>query len=474
VREFLSVRARAVVKGVGISDTSALQIPETHYARSGDVSIAYQVVGEGPFDVVLVPAFSHVELAWTMSSHHRVIPRRLASFARLIFFDRRGMGMSDRTGLEMLETRMDDVRAVMDAAGSERAALFGMMDGGALSMLFAATYPERTTALVLFSAWARTMWAADYPLGISEERRREVVDARMRLFFGSREDAVAVVRGYLGPEPSDQEVLADVDYLRRAAGSPRTFDTYLQMYNALDVRQALPAIRVPTLVVHGTVDVPDPAQSARYLADRISGARTLELTGEHRVPGRAALDRALDETKSFLYAAWDGGAWEEPEPDRVLATVLFTDIVGSTDRAARLGDRDWRQLLGRHHELVRRQLVRFRGKEVDTAGDGFLASFDGPARAIRCAEAVVEGVHALGLEVRAGLHTGECELFDGKVAGIAVHTGARVASQAAPGEVLVSSTVKDLVAGSGLTFQDRGTHKLKGVPGEWRLYAVEA
>jgi class 3 adenylate cyclase len=297
----------------------------------------------------------------------------------------------------------------------------------------------------------------------------------MSFFGGSREAAASTARRTArGSEPSDEDVLADIDYLRRACANPRTLEAYLDAYFEIDIRRVLPGIRAPILLIHGTDASLYPIEGARYMAERIPGGRLLELPGAEMIPWGADLRRALDETEAFFMEAWESGAWEEPEPDRLLATILFTDIVESSQRAVEMGDRAWRELLGRHHQLVRRQLVRFRGREVDTAGDGFLASFDGPARAIRCAEAIVEGVHALGLEVRAGLHTGECELLDGKVAGIAVHTGARVASEAAPGEVLVSSTVRDLVAGSGLSFQDRGLRELKGVPGEWRLYAVES
>jgi pimeloyl-ACP methyl ester carboxylesterase len=450
-----------------------VQTPETRYARSGDVSIAYQVVGDGPFDVVLMTAFSHVELAWSHPLHHGEVPRRLSEFARLIFLDRRGMGMSDRVTGESLETRMDDIRAVMDAAGSRRAALFGMAEGGAISLVFAATYPERTSALVLFATLPRTMWAADYPWGLTEEQASAMRKIFMQLFFGSRQEALEVARLWRGPGLGDDELFEDIDYLRRAAGSPRTMEAYQALLREIDVRQVLPGIRAPTLLIHGAEASPFSVDGARYMARQIPAARLLELPGAPMLPAGADLRRALDEAEAFLKDAWEGGAWDEPEPDCVLATVMFTDIVDSSARAVELGDRAWRETLQRHHELVRRQLVRFRGREIDNAGDGFLASFDGPARAIRCAQAVVEGVHALGLEVRAGLHTGECELLDGKVAGIAVHTGARVASHAEPGEVLVSSTVKDLVAGSGLAFQDRGAHELKGVPGEWRLFAVE-
>jgi class 3 adenylate cyclase len=451
-----------------------VQRPEAQYARSGDVSIAYQVVGDGPLDVIFSAGVSHVELLWEMRTVQTRIAERLASFARLIVFDKRGVGMSDRVaGVPPLETRMDDLRAVMDAAGSSRAALFGLEDAAVMGLLFAATYPERVSALVLLNASARGMWAPDYPWGFSEEQLREVKENVRRSFFGPRdEEAFEDMRQRLG-NLGDEEFALLRNYLRRAVASPGALDTLTTMLHDADVRQVLPAIRVPTLLVHGTENVVIPIERARYAAERIPGARLLELPGEGFVPIGAALDRTLDETERFLTGVWDSGGWDEHDLDRVLATVMFTDIVGSSERAVELGDRAWRELLGRHHELVRRQLARFRGKEVDTAGDGFLASFDGPARAIRCAEAIVEGVHALGLEVRAGLHTGECELLDGKVAGVAVHTGARVAAQAEPGEVLVSSTVKDLVAGSGLRFQDRGQHELKGLPGEWRLFAVE-
>jgi class 3 adenylate cyclase len=444
--------------------------PKTRYARSGDVSIAYQVVGEGPFDVVFHPGFfSHVELMRTMPTFQGRIVDRLASFARVIVFDQRGMGMSDRvSGAPTLETRMDDVRAVMDAAGSSRAAHFSVTAGGPMSLLCAATYPDRTTALVLFSGFARQLWAPDYPWGWTEERHRIIHEAFKQLFFGSHDEAVAAL-GSVGLSWPDEEL----DYYRGAAVSPGTIDVMATMNREVDVRHVLPAVRVPTMLVHGTANVVWPIEVARDLAERIRGARLLELAGEGNIPSTAAFERAMDKVEEFLKEVWTSGGWEEPESDRVLATVLFTDIVDSSGHAASLGDRAWHELLERHHELVRHQLVRYRGREVNTAGDGFFASFDGPARAIRCAQAIVAGVGELGLDVRAGLHTGECELMEGKVAGIAVHTGARVASHASPGEVLVSSTVKDLVAGSGITFQDRGVHELKGVPGEWHLFSVD-
>jgi class 3 adenylate cyclase len=406
---------------------------------------------------------------WSMPSYERRIADRLASFSRLIVFDQRGMGLSDRVGgAPTLEARMDDVRAVMDAVGSNRAAIVSMGTGVPMGVLFAATYPDRTSALVLLRGYAREMWAPDYPWGWTVERQRGLIEAYQLLFFASREEAGEALRAFGFVYDED-----DLEYFRRAAVTPGTLSAIGAMNREVDVRHVLPSVRVPTLLVHSAEETAGayPIGGARLMAERIPGARLVELPGDN-ILAVESLERALDETSRFLRGVWEAGRWEETETDRVLATVLVTDIVGSSERAAALGDRGWRELLERHHELVRRQLLLYRGKEVDTAGDGFLASFDGPARAIRCASAIVTGVRELGLEVRAGLHTGECELVEGKVAGIAVHTGARVASEAAAGEVLVSSTVKDLVAGSGIAFEDRGLHELKGIPGEWRLFAV--
>jgi class 3 adenylate cyclase/dienelactone hydrolase len=442
--------------------------PETYYARSGDISIAYQVLGAGPFDVVFVPpAVSNVELAWEVPGA-RVFLEQLASFSRLIHFDKRGTGMSDRVvGAPTLETRMDDVRAVMDAASSERAALVGWSEGVAMSALFAATYPERTWALVLYGGKARELRAPDYPWGETEaEALRAIAEERAS-------DPSAVVEETVRsgmPTGSAAEVAAMARWIRQSA-SPGALEALSRMNIQIDIRHVVPAIRVPTLVLHNTRDRWVEVERGRDLARRIPGAAFVEFPIDGHMTPAADLPPVLAEIERFLRDVWETAAVAQ-EPDRVLATVMFTDIVGSTETAAEVGDPRWRELLERHHALIRRELVRARGEEVDTAGDGFFAAFDGPARAIRCGCAIAESVKELGLDVRVGLHTGECELIDGKVAGIAVHTGARVAAKAARGEVLVSSTVKDLVAGSGLTFEDRGAHELAGIPGVWRLFSV--
>jgi pimeloyl-ACP methyl ester carboxylesterase len=444
--------------------------PETRYAKSGDLNIAYQVTGDGPFDLVFVPGYvTHLELHWDIPSFVPVL-ERLGSFARLIRFDKRGTGMSDRvSGAPTLEARMDDVRAVMDAVGSERAAIYGLSEGAAMALLFAATYPDRTAALAVRSAFPRRMWAPDYPWGRTEQDYEREVAGALEV-FGPRERALADVHR-LGQ--FDEAETTSFLRLLRWGSSPGALEAPHRMNKEIDVRHVLPAVRVPTLLLHGSEDTVVPLEVAQYMATKIPAARIIEVPGAgHLAFGKAALDTAA-ELEQFLTEAWEGGAWEEAEPERVLATVLFTDIVGSTAKAAEIGDRAWRELLEQHHRLIRRELVRFRGAELDVAGDGFFARFDGPARAVRCARAISAGVRELGLELRAGLHTGECELLDGKVGGIAVHIGARVAKEAQPGEVIVSSTVKDLVAGSGLRFRDRGAATLKGVADEWRLYAVE-
>jgi pimeloyl-ACP methyl ester carboxylesterase len=445
---------------------------ETRYARSGDVHIAYQVTGDGPFDLVFVPGFvTHMEWQWRLPGFGDFL-RQLGSIARLIRFDKRGTGMSDPvSGAPSLETRMDDVRAVMDAVGSRRAAFYGLSEGAAMSILFAATYPERVAALVVRSCSPRTMWAPDFPWGRSAEAYEHEMEQALRV-YANRAEAHDVVRG-LGMRTED-ELEAYIDLLRYGA-SPGMLEALYRMNREIDVRDVLPTVRVPALVMHGTEDQIVPVEVGRYTAQRLRAARFVELPGVgHLALGGPSSERILAEIDGFLTEVWRSGGWEEAEPERMLSTVLFTDIVGSSDRAVALGDRAWRELLERHHSIVRRELVRFRGTEVDTAGDGFFVAFDGPARAIRCARSIVDELAAIGLDVRAGLHTGECEVANGKIAGIAVHTGARVAAHAAAREVVVSSTVRDLVAGSGIEFADRGVRELKGIPGEWRLFAVEA
>jgi pimeloyl-ACP methyl ester carboxylesterase len=448
-----------------------MMMPETRYALSGDVHIAYQLSGEGPFDLVFVPGFvTHMELQWKLPGFAEFLAD-LGSFARLIRFDKRGTGMSDPVaGAPSLETRMDDVRAVMDTVGSKRAAFYGLSEGAAMSILFAATYPERTAALVVRSCSPRTMWAPDYPWGRSEDAYRREVDQALQV-HGSRSEARAAMRD-VGMQDGE-EIEAFIDYVRLAT-SPGMLEGLYRMNKEIDIREVLPAVRVPTLVMHGSDDALVPVGAGAYTAHRLRSARFVEIAGMGHLALRGGGDRLQIEIQEFLTGVWQTGGWEQSESDRMLATVLFTDIVDATTKAIELGDRRWSELLERHHAFVRRELLRFRGREVDTAGDGFFATFDGPARAIRCARSIVDGVHDLGLAVRAGLHTGECEVADGKVSGIAVHTGARVAAQALADEVLVSSTVKDLVAGSGITFAERGVRELKGIPGEWRLFAVDA
>ena len=444
---------------------------ETRYARSGDVHIAYQVVGDGPFDLVFVPGFvTHLELNWKLPGM-AASQLQMAAFSRMVRFDKRGTGMSDPvSGAPTLELRMDDVRAVLDAIGAQRAAFYGVSEGASLALLFAATYPERTAALVIRSAVPRTLWAHDYPWGSTEEAYRERVERELQI-FGPRAKGLEAVHE-LGTFDEDGAAQF-LDYLRYGA-SPGMLEALLRMNRDIDIRHVLGAVRVPTLVLHGADDKVVPLEAAEYIAQRIPGAQLQVIEGVGHLAIGDGASRVSTATGEFLTSVWESGGWNDEEPDRALATVLFTDIVGSSDRAVSLGDRAWRELLERHHAIVRRELVRFRGTEVDTAGDGFFAAFDGPARAIRCACSIVDALAGIGLDVRAGLHTGECEVANGKIAGIAVHTGARVAAHAAAREIVVSSTVRDLVAGSGIEFADRGVHELKGIPGEWRLFAVAA
>jgi class 3 adenylate cyclase/pimeloyl-ACP methyl ester carboxylesterase len=442
-----------------------MQSPETQYAKSGGVNIAYQVAGDGPVDLVYVPGWvSHVELAWELPDLARGF-ERLASFSRLILFDKRGTGMSDPVAeheLPSLEQRMDDVRAVMDAVGSERAAIFGASEGGNMSMLFAASYPERTAALAIFGSTAKRIRSDDYPWAPTWEARQAA--------FAYVEENWTTGLGWEEMAPSlDPARLAELGRYYRRCASPGAAVALMKMNTHVDVRAVLPSIRVPTVVMHRTEDMDAKVEEGRYIASQIPGARFVEFPGADHAWWTLDRDGILEEIEELVT-----GVRPAPEPNRVLATVLFTDIAGSTERLRELGDHAWAELLERHHAVVRRELERFRGREIDNAGDGFLATFDGPARAVRCAVAARDAVRELGLDLRAGVHTGECELLGPKVAGIAVHTGARVAGLAAAGEVLVSSTVRDLVSGSGIDFAERGEHELKGVPGTWRLYAVAA
>jgi class 3 adenylate cyclase/alpha-beta hydrolase superfamily lysophospholipase len=443
--------------------------PETRYARSGKVSIAYQVLGSGPPDLVFVPGvISNVEYAWEVPALAAWLGS-LASFSRLIWFDKRGTGVSDRvTEVPTLETRMDDIRAVMDDAGSEEAVLMGVSEGGPMSLLFAATHPERASALILWGSSVKGVRADDYPWAPSFDEAIRAVEAAAERW--GRPDYCDEALATIAPSlAGDQAFRRWWGSYMRLAVSPASAAALLRMNMEIDVRHVLASIGVPTLILHRADDRHVDPGNSRYIAEQMPLARRVELPGADHFAWIGDMERALAEIGAFVADIPDG-----VEIERRLATVLFTDIVGSTELASRLGDRRWRDLLDRHNRVVSSQLERWHAVDVGERGDGVLASFDGPARAVRCALAIVRGVRQLGVEVRAGLHTGECELLDGKIEGIAVHIGARVAALAGPGEVLVSSTVKDLVAGSGIEFRDRGAVTLKGVPGEWRLYAVGA
>ena len=444
-------------------------IPETRYAKTVDgVHIAYKVIGDGPSDLVLASWAMNVDALWGWERHADAL-RRLASFSRVLAFDRRGTGASDhiadRSRQQSLEARMDDIRAVMDAAGSERALLVGIEDGFPLAAMFAATYPERTLALIGWSASARSLWASDYPWGTSatawDEEARDV-ERRWRTIELAREWSTYVFPDFA----NDEKRIEQFALWMRAMGGPSDAVALYQVDRDTDIRDLLPIIRVPTLIVHRVDDRALSIDHGRYVAQHIPGAELVELPG--RIHGWVESFDFLEVVERFV-----GDLQQEDAAfGRILATVLSTDIVGSTEKAAEIGDRRWRDIVEQHHHILRGLLARHRGKEVDTAGDGFFANFDGPARAVRCAQAAVQAVKPLGIEVRAGVHTGEVEVIDEKVGGLTVNTGARVAGVARASEVLVSHTVKDLVSGSGLTFEDRGEHKLKGVPGEWRLYAA--
>ncbi|HSV37840.1 MAG TPA: adenylate/guanylate cyclase domain-containing protein [Nocardioidaceae bacterium] len=443
-----------------------MDVPETRYARRGDDHIAYQTVGDAPPDIVLLSMWvSNVESSWD-NPLLGPTQRRLSSFGRLIHFDKMGTGLSDPVplqGLPTLEEWMDDLRVVLDEVESERPVIVGSGETGPMAILFASTYPERTSGLVLWDSWARLARGSDHPEGMPQH----MIDANVE--FIERTWGTGAQVAWLSPDDADDhELRAAWARYERQIASPRTAAVIRKMVNGLDVRNVLPAIRVPTLVIHHLENPYARVGHGRMLAERIPNARLVELAGPNWGPMKS-VDREpiLDEIEEFVT-----GIRPAPDADRVLATVLFTDVVGSTAHAAVRGDRTWLDLLERQQAMVRRQLERHRGREVSTAGDGFLATFDGPARAIRCADAIVQGGRALGIEIRAGLHTGEIELLGDDIGGMAVHITARVSALASGGEVLVSSTVRDLVVGSGIEFDDRGLHELKGVPGEWRLFAA--
>jgi class 3 adenylate cyclase len=439
--------------------------PDTRYARNGDINIAFQVVGDGPIDLVMTPGYiSHLDLWWTIPETTAFL-RRLASFSRLIIYDKRGTGLSDPApGVPALEERMEDLHAVLDAAGSERTALFGMSEGGPMSVLFAATYPERASALILYGSFSKLTPNSGY----FPELQPVFDDVRTRLdeviaHWGEGRSIDVFAPNYAG-DATQRRLWG---FYERAAASPGMVRSLLDALVKIDVRHILPTIRVPTLVLHRAEDMTPPVEASRYMAERIPGARYVELDGIDDIPWLGDADALVDEIEEFLI-----GARRTADPERALATVLFTDIANSTKRASELGDRRWRDVLDQHDSMTRRHLAAFGGREVKQMGDGFLLSFDGPARAIRCARAIQDDVGALGIDLRAGVHTGECEMRGTDIGGMAVHIGARVAAKAAPGEVLVSAAVRDLVVGSGIEFADRGVHELRGVPGDWRLLAV--
>jgi class 3 adenylate cyclase/pimeloyl-ACP methyl ester carboxylesterase len=439
--------------------------PETRYAKTGDIHIAYQVWGDGPVDLVLATEFWHsIEVQWDQPDLAAFL-ERLGTFSRVISFDQRGSGVSDPVSLReltSLDLWMDDINVVMDEVGSDSAVLYGIGGGGTMSMLFAATRPQRVSGLVLVNSFARLARGEDYPWGRAPEQETEVHDV-MRTGWGRGVFLDLVAPSRVG----DEEFRRWWARYQRIGASPGTVLSMRKMLGAIDVRDVLSSIRAPTLVLHRAETTWNRIEHGRYLAEHIPDARLVEVPGVDHLWFIGDSETFLRETEQFV-----AGIVGPPESDRQLATVLFTDIVGSTELAAESGDRRWKELLEQQRVIVRRELERFHGREVDTAGDGFFATFDGPTRAVRCARVLRESVRPLGIELRAGLHTGEVEVLEEGLAGVAVHIGQRVQATAAPGEVLVSSTVKDLTAGSGLAFEDRGLHALKGVPDEWRLYAV--
>jgi class 3 adenylate cyclase/pimeloyl-ACP methyl ester carboxylesterase len=453
-----------------MTQACAVNVPDVHYARNGDIALAYQVVGDGPFDLVYAPQWiSNLEIIWENPLYVRFL-EALARFSRLVILDPRGTGLSDRLSQADLpppEILMEDLGVVMDAADCERAVLFGSSDSGSLCALFAATHPERTTALVIYGTAARGTVTDDYPWAWTVEQWDSYL-AALAVGWGSVDYAKETTAWLTPSLIGDAEQVRWWTRMQRLAASPNAIAAIERIWSETDIRPILPAIQAPTLVLHRTGDPVEHIETGRDLARRIPGAKFVELPGADWPPWAGDQKTLLEQVESFVREIRQ----EEAQLDRVLATVMFTDIVRSTEKAAELGDRAWRHLVERHHATVRALLARYRGREIDIAGDGFFASFDGPARAVRCAQAIVQAVRPLGLEIRAGLHTGEVEMIADRIGGIAVNIGARVGGIAAPSEVLVSQTVKDLVAGSGLEFEDRGEHVLKGVPGAWRLFAA--
>jgi class 3 adenylate cyclase len=437
--------------------------PIARYAQSGDVNIAYLVSGDADLDFVWIPPWiSQVEYLWAEESLGRVMDR-LTTFSRVITFDRRGSGLSDPLiGAPTLEEQMDDVIAVMDAAGSERAAIAGTLEGGPMAALFAATHPDRVSHLVLYATFARVTWAPGYEWTWTAEERQANMDMAVE-HWGEG----FVASGVAPTLQVDPDFMEWAGRLERLAASPATIRRIFDLIGEIDVRDILPSIRVPTLVMHRREDSFIDVRHSEYIAGRIPNSNFVMLEGGDNMFSIGDSDALLGEIEEFLT-----GERHQAEADRMLATVLFTDICGSTERAAAMGDRSWRYMLERHDALFRRALDRHRGREVKRTGDGFLATFDGPARAIRCAADLADQVGSIGIQIRAGLHTGELEVMDGDLGGLAVHIAARVMDQAGPSEVMVSSTVKDLVVGSGIEFEERGAHELRGVPGEWRLFSV--
>lgn len=439
-------------------------IPETKYAKIGSIHVAYQLFGNGPIQLVVAPGWtSHIEYAWEDPSYARLL-ERLGTFARVVWFDKRGTGLSDKVAnLPTLEERMDDITAVMDAVGFEKAALFGVSESGSMCALFAASHPSRTSALILYGAYPKRIWSEDYPWAPTLEEREKWIQT-LETGWGRPGDL-----SVLAPSAADDERFANwfATYGRLSA-SPAAAVALAKMNTYIDIRDVLGSIHVPTLVIHRIGDGDVSVENGRYIARNIPGAKLVELAGDDHIPWVGDTDAIVDQVEEFLT-----GSKSPRQIDRVLATILLTDIVGSTEKANQLGDKMWKDLLSHHNEIVRKELVRFGGREVKSTGDGFLCTFDGPARAIRSACSIRDNVRQLGLSIRSGIHTGECELIGQRdIGGIAVHIASRVESIANSGEVLVTSTVKDLVAGSGIQFKDLGMRALKGIPEEWRLFKV--